>query len=117
MQNGVLDLIYYVNPKGWIAISFDEGETLIIPDGRRVTVNPVWEEESDDLEEQLSPKQQAELVKFRARPPMTEAEQTAWDIRKMRLNHSRIYAQPEAARPKIPESAMVITSALDGDGE
>jgi hypothetical protein len=116
MQNGTLDLIYFVNPKGWVAVSFDEGETLVIPDGRKITVNPVWEE-VDDLEDQLSPKQQAELVKFRARPLMTEAEQTAWDMRKMRLNHARFYAQPEDIKPRIPESAQVIMGAVDGDKE
>lgn len=113
MQNGILDLIYYTNPKGWVAISFDEGETIVLPMGKKIPVNPVWEEDGDDLEAELSPLQQAELVKFRARPPMTQVEQMAWDLRKSRLEHARFYAKPDVVHPKIPESARAITSEVD----
>jgi len=113
MQKGVLDLIYYTNPKGWVAISFDEGETIVLPMGKKIPVNPVWEEEGDDMEDKLSPSQREALVKFRAQPPLNETQQMAWELRKRRLEHAKFYAAPEIIHPKIPESARAVTSDVD----
>ena len=115
MEEGILDIIYYTNPMGAVSVSYDEGETIVLPTGRRIPLNRIWEESEEDMEPKLSPPQQAELALFRARPPMTEIEQIAWDLRKQRLANARFYAEPEVARIVIPESAQVVMSEIEKD--
>lgn len=113
MRDGILEVIYYRNCHGAVSVSLDEGETVILPTGRRIPLTPVWEESDEDgLDMLLTPPQVQALAEFRARPPMTELEQMAWDMRKRRLAVAKDYAQPVPEPRKIRESAKVVVSDL-----
>lgn len=48
------DLTYYQNPTGLIAVSYNQGETIILPSGKEMEITQFWEELSDDLFESLN---------------------------------------------------------------
>lgn len=113
MRDGILEVTYYRNCHGAVSVSLDEGETVVIPMGRTIPLTPVWEESDEDgLDALLTPSQAQALAEFRARPPMTELEQMAWDMRKRRLAAVKDYAQPIPEPRKIRESARVVVSDL-----
>ena len=53
MYGRVEDLIYYTSPKGMTSVSLDDGETMILPTGKTMKVNDIWEESPVDLREKL----------------------------------------------------------------
>jgi hypothetical protein len=114
MKDGILDLLYYRNPQGNVAISLDEGETVIIPSGKRLRVTPVWvETDEEGLESRLTQEQADALAVFRVKPPMTDLEQMVWKMHKRKLAAAYQYAPLNEPSRKIMESAQVVVSDLE----
>ena len=108
----MIEPFYYLNSRnGMVALSIDEGETMMLPSGKVLSVRPeVWELEPEDLEDDLSLKQQAFLAHHKEKPPMDYIEQLAWKLRKGRLAVAKDFAQAPEPRKKAPASAMVVKS-------
>lgn len=113
MQDGVMEILYYRTDRGGIAISLDEGETVIIPSGRKMPITPVWKETDEDLEDSLTVMQAGALEEFREKPPMTDLEQMAWNLRKAERQDEKNYAQPEPDHRYVRESALVVVAEFD----
>lgn len=43
------DLLYFTNYRGAVAVSYDDGETVVIPSGRCIPLTPLWVPEHEDL--------------------------------------------------------------------
>jgi len=114
MQIGVLEILYYRNPKGAVAISLDEGVTVVIPSGRRLPTTEVWEEtDEDNLEELLTEHQVQVLADFRSRPALTGLDLMAWRLgQREKAAFAKGYAQSELTyrHRTIKESARVVSS-------
>jgi hypothetical protein len=65
----MIDLLYYRNRSGAVAVSADDGEQVIIPSGRTLPWREAWTEDDGDLRAELSEPQ----VKA-----ITLAEQEIW---------------------------------------
>lgn len=104
---------YYRNPGNVLGLSLDEGETLMLPSGKVLPLrHDVWEADSDENEEELSPKQRDYLAAHRNKPPMTEIDELAWKLRKGRqsLHCTFDFHSPDVPRKEVPESALVVMS-------
>lgn len=117
MNNGVFEILFYRNPRGGVAFSPDEGETVVVPIGRRIPLTPVWKEEVDEdaeeMEKFLTPVQLQMLEEFRERPPMTQIEQMAWELGRRERLAEKDYVQPEPEYRKILDSAIVVVSDFE----
>lgn len=109
----VTDIIYYVTAKGLVALSLDEGETIILSSGKRMPPTEVWEETSDDLEASLSDKQKTLLVEARKKKPMTEIEALAWAHRKRERHDKRAYTKGPKFVRELGENVAVVKSDLE----
>jgi hypothetical protein len=117
MQNGIFTILYYRNSRGGVAFSPDEGETVVVPKGRRIPITSVWQEIDDEDEEDilpgLTPIQVQILEEAKQRPPMTELEQMAWELGRRERLAERDYAPPENEFRRILESAIVVVSDFE----
>jgi hypothetical protein len=106
------EILYFTTPKGLVAVSLDEGETIVLPSGKTMKPTEVWEEASTDLIDKLTPIQRAALDTFRAAPEMTDLERMAWDLHKGTLKAAKHYA-PRDSKPETPDvslGALVVES-------
>lgn len=116
MHDGIFDILYYRNARGGVAFSPDEGETVVVPIGRRIPITPVWketDEDAEDLEPLLTPVQSQILEEFKQKPPMTRIEQMAWELGRRERLAEKDYAQPEPEHRKLLESAIVVVSDFE----
>ncbi|MDB4277995.1 hypothetical protein N9917_00030 [Deltaproteobacteria bacterium] len=58
----MIDPLYYRNRANAVAVSVDDGETVIIPLGRELPWREVWEEVDGDLRAELSEAQERAVV-------------------------------------------------------
>lgn len=109
-------VLYFQNLKGKVAISLNLGESVIIPNGRTISLDhtSAWEEVSEDLEKDLSDIQIKKMEEFLNRPPPGELENMA-DVlgRGLRDLDRRTKAKPLEQRIGIPNSALVVCSDFD----
>lgn len=110
-----LQIIFYANGRGGVAVSVDEGETLVLADGRVLPAgSTIWKEALDDeVEDRLSPVQRARVEQVRAKPPARGMEAVVEQYRADRLRVSRQFAQPDPEFPEVPEGALVVKSEFD----
>jgi len=95
------DIIYYTTPKGLVAVSLDEGETIILPGGKTMPPTEVWEEAATDLKDKLTPVQREAVDKFLSSEEMTDLERIAWKLKQGTRKAAKDYAQK--AKPEIPD--------------
>jgi hypothetical protein len=58
------DLLFFTNYRGAVAVSYDDGETIVVPTGRRIPLTPMWVPEEEDLDllrERLTLEQRREV--------------------------------------------------------
>lgn len=67
-----VDLCYFRNRSGLVAVSCDEGDTLILPTGKIMEFNEFWEDVEEDLKSQLTTPQDAALQRMIARIDQSE---------------------------------------------
>jgi hypothetical protein len=116
-----IEVIYYSNGQGGTAISVDEGEHVIIANGRWLLASETtWEEEGEDDCGPLSEAQKKAIEEAQAElDAMSEAEGELSDIvlafRKRRmLAESHNPAQsPEKPKRKLNPSVMIEYSDLE----
>lgn len=109
----VEDIIYYTTEKGLVAVSLDEGETIVLPTGKRMPPTEAWEETSEDLESRLTDAQKRALRVALGKPEMSEVGALAWKHRKRVIHDNRAYVQHEAPRREVRESALVVSSDFE----
>lgn len=55
------DPIYYRNRSGAVAVSLDDGVTVLLPTNRQITRTEAWDESDKDLHADLTPWQQGRV--------------------------------------------------------
>lgn len=113
MYGRIEDIIYYETAKGLVAVSLDEGETIILPSGKTMPPTEMWEESPIDLKDKLNALQLEAVEKFLAQPGMTELEQIAWRHHKRALGVAKDYKPPAPEYPEVPMDAVVVKSEDD----
>jgi len=113
-----LDIFYYENPRGGVAVSVDDGEHLVIPSGRVLLAeDTVWDEVSSDLESKLTAAQAEVLRQAREDfAAMGDIDLMVEAFRRRRLSEEQrnpVYKAPGKHR-QLPESALVVMSEPDG---
>jgi len=110
---------YYRNPKGLVAISVDEGETVCIPSGKVLPWAEAWEETMDNLGAELTPAQQAVIDKIeleaQERANLTGIDKMVADLEDRTIAERAKHEWVEKPRehPVLPEGAQVICSDPD----
>lgn len=110
-----MDLTYFKNRSGMVAVSYDGGDTIIIPSGKTMDHNVFWEDVADDLRSELTPEQEGPLQRAIARydsSPMGDIIRTYGRNRKLAERLDGI--EPEPVYRKLPDSVRVIVSDLKG---
>ena len=109
-----MELVYYKNRSGLIAVSCDFGDLIILPTGKVMENSEFWEEVGEDLRSQLTPPQEAALKRaierIDTRPVGDIVRQYSRDKRTQdRLNgieHEPVYR-------KLSEDVMVVVADFD----
>lgn len=104
--------LYFVTEKGLVAVSFDEGLTIILPSGKALKPTEVWEETDEDLEHRLSDAQLAALRLMR-QAPVTELDALVQKHLHRTIRDNQGYRQARAPAREVGENALVIKSDLD----
>lgn len=108
------ELFYYRNPTGLIAVSFDQGETIVLPSGKRMEYTHFWEELPDDHHSELTPEQDAVLKSHLEIEDKSEMGQIIRKYRQRRLLQERLDGiTPEPTYRKLPEDVMVVVADFD----
>lgn len=110
-----LQITFYSNGRGRVAVSVDDGENLVLADGRKILhAGTIWREALDeDVEDRLSPEQRRVVTEVRARPPARGMAAVAEQYRADRLSTARHYAQPDPEPVEVPEGALVVKAEFD----
>ena len=96
-------LILYSNPRGMLAASLDDGQTVVIPTGRRIPRAPVWEELENQDSSTLTPQAQEALgewlAEMEARDQWIAGEaQRAQEARDLKAQRAQDFQDQLAAR-------------------
>ncbi len=118
-----LEVLYYSNGHGGVAISVDGGEYVIVRTGRRLLLSETkWEEADEDEVGLLSPEQETAIDDVeRERAAMTPEQSVMSEIvlnyRRRRLREAQINptAKPEKPKREVDPSVMVEYSDLIND--
>lgn len=90
-----IEVLFYRNRKGDVAVSLDDGETVWTPQGRNIPMTPAWEwADEDGLELLLTPHQVKAIEDARNAPPLTEIEELVLRLHKRQLAVRKDYYQP-----------------------
>ncbi len=107
-----IDIIYYTNNRGAYAVSIDQGEYLILADGRQLQVHgTVWEECGAEAEAHLTPLQK-DAIQEAIATPATEMDQITMKYRRARLE-ARQRAAAEKPLRKLDERSLVVKADFD----
>ena len=108
----ITDIIYYTNNRGGYALSVDQGEYLMLADGRTITVHgTIWEECGAEAEDHLSP-QQKEALREALETPQDEMDQITAKYRRARLEARARDAVVKPIRT-LDERALVVKADFD----
>jgi hypothetical protein len=107
------EIIYFTTARGLVAVSLDEGETIILPSGKTMAPTEVWEESPVELPDRLNETQRASLDKFLSCDGMTEIEKLVWKMRKGRLSTARNYKTPPKEHRDVVGDVLVVKSEID----
>jgi hypothetical protein len=117
-----MEILYYTNGRGGLAISIDGGEHVVIKTGRRLLLRDTRWEETDDESIPLSPEQEAAVEAALAElAALSEDQKELNDLvvkyRKRRLRHAKTHPtrEPEKRHRKLPPSVMVEYASLIDD--
>lgn len=107
-----LPVYYFTTANGLVAVSLDDGVTILLPTGRNIAPTEVWEEVDDDLEDRLNEVQKKALDEFRSKP-LTTMERIVRDLTKNRSLQARHFRQPGRPHKVLSEDAVVVKSSFD----
>jgi hypothetical protein len=109
-----VEILFYRNCAGAVAISLDEGETVWTPAGRNIPLVPAWEwTDEDGLESLLTSPQVKALDDSRKAPPLTEIEELTRVFHKRQMAVKKDFYQAPPPPRKVRESVLVVTSDPD----
>jgi len=109
-----IELYYYRNNSGMVAVSADEGDTIIVPTGNVLPPSAAWEEVQEDLRSELNAVQEASVKRFIEN---YDDSPVAGVVRKFARNraiqerldgieHERVYR-------KLPADVLVVVAEFD----
>lgn len=110
-------VLYYENGRGGIAVSIDDGDHVILANGKILyTHHTVWEECAEDYEDLLSPIQKEAVERARkAWEERKDVDEVISAFRRDRLKAER--RTPQKGKPEkkiqVPEGALVVMSELE----
>jgi len=108
-----IEILFYRNCKGAVAVSLDDGETVWTPQGRNIPITPAWEwTDEDGLLPLLTPPQVKVLEEARNAPPLTEIEELALRLHKRQMAVRKDYYHPPPPPRRVKASAIVVVSDL-----
>lgn len=115
MSDVKVDPVYYRNRAGAIALSLDDGDTLVLPTGQRIDLNPMWEEVDPVEEGSLTKPQQEAIAEARAAPAPSTLDTIIKDYGRARRDASRDYGPGSEGRPirRLPEDVLVVVADFD----
>lgn len=109
----MIDLFYYRNRTGLVAVSYDEGNTIVVPAGRVIPVTDAWEEVTDDCSTELTPEQRKTLDTMLPRQRTDEMGHIINAFsRRRRIVEARDGVNTESRVRPIPEGASVVVSDI-----
>ena len=103
--------LYYRNRAGAIAVSVDDGDTLVLPNGRTIEVNAMWEE--TDPDEGALSEPQREAVRNVQVPGVLDS--IVKNYSRGRKLASRDYGPGPEGRPirRLSEDVLVVKADFD----
>ena len=108
------DLFYYRNRSGLIAVSFDQGDTIILPSGKLMDHTEFWEDVSEDLRAELTPQQEATLARNVEKEDKTEMGQIIRRYKQRRKLQERLDGQePEPVYRTLSDDVKVVVADFD----
>lgn len=118
-----LEVLYYGNGRGGVAISVDGGEYVVIKTGRRLLLSATaWEEADTEDRSALSPQQEAAIKAAEAAiAAQTETESgvselvNAYRQRRLRKGETLAGQVIDKTKRQVPASAMILYSDLVDD--
>ena len=107
-------LFYYRNRSGLVAVSCDEGDTIILPNGKVMEHNDFWEDAQEDLRAELTPQQEAALKRAEARVDNSEMGQIIRKYSRSRKEQERLDGvEHEPIRRKPSDDVLVVVADFD----
>ena len=79
------DRVYYRNHAGAVALSLEDEDWLILPNGRCVAVQEPWEEDGDEYPHKVTPAQEEALTELLDGRKRVEIERVEANARQERL--------------------------------
>lgn len=108
------DLFYYRNRTNLVAVSCDQGDTIVLPSGKVMECNNFWEEVTENLRSELTPAQESEILVQMASidtSPVGEIVRRFSRNRKAQERLDGISKEPEYR--KLPDDVMVVVADFD----
>lgn len=110
-----MSLNYYRNRSGLVAVSYDDGDTVVVPTGRVLEVTEAWTDVEDDCHAELTPEQLRILERM---VPLQRTDELGGIISRFSRNRRAVERRDGTGatdnyriRP-IPENAGVVVSAF-----
>ena len=107
------DIVYFTTERGLVAVSLDEGATILLPTGKTMKPTEAWEESPVELPGKLNERQRTAVEAFLACPPMTEVEEIAWRHHQRLRKVEKDYRQASVGPRELSEDVTVVKSDLD----
>ena len=109
-----IELLYYRNPTGLIAVSFDQGETIILPSGKRMPLTQFWEELPEDYRSDLTKEQESLLKVHLEIEDKSEMGQIVRRYRQRRIVQERLDGiTPDPTYRKVSADVLVVVADFD----
>lgn len=111
-----MELFYYRNRSGLVAVSYDDGVNIILPTGRIIGLIDAWEEVPDDCHGELNADQLRILEKVQSR---TRTDQMGHLINRYSLSRREVERLEGTGDEhnyrirEIPEGARVVVASFN----
>lgn len=111
-----MELSYYCNRSGLVAVSYDEGNNIILPTGRIIELIDTWEEVSDDCHGDLNEEQ----LRILSRMQITQRTDLMGHIINQYSRDRREVERRDGTGDnhnykirEVPEGALVVSSSFN----
>jgi hypothetical protein len=110
-----MELQFFKNKSGTlIAVSYDDGDTIVLPSGKVMEVTDAWEDVVEDLTSELSEQQNRILANWRSSRGNSEMGALVRNYsRNRKLQEERDGTEREPERRRISPDVLVVVSDFD----
>ena len=114
-SGGNMELQFFKNKSGTlIAVSYDDGDTIVLPSGKVMEVTDAWEDVVEDLTSELSEQQNRILANWRSSRGNSEMGALVRNYsRNRKLQEERDGTEREPERRRISPDVLVVVSDFD----